>query len=166
MSLEALRAALPGYAEDIEQNLGLMIDGSALSERQLWGTVVAVAAAARNAVVLRELVEEAAAHVPAEVVTAAKAAASIMAMNNVYFRAKHVIGADLPARLRMRVVARLGVDKIDFELWCLAVSAINGCEVCVRAHHAALDVSAEAANDALRIAAIVHAAAVALDAEV
>ncbi|SDN39210.1 carboxymuconolactone decarboxylase family protein [Allokutzneria albata] len=169
MSLEALRAALPGYADDIEQNLGLVIDGSALPERQLWGTVVAVAVAARNAEVLRELTEEAVARVPAEVVTAAKAAAAIMAMNNVYFHAKHVIGADLPARLRMRVVARPGVDKIDFELWCLAVSAINGCEVCVEAHHRALraaDVSAEAVNDALRIAAVVHAVAVTLDAEV
>ena len=168
MSLDALRAAMPGHAEDIEQNLGLVIDGSALPERQLWGTVVAVAVAARNAAVLRELVEEATARVPAEVVTAAKAAASIMAMNNVYFRAKHVIGAELPARLRMRVVARPGVDKIDFELWCLAVSAITGCEVCLQAHDEALraaGVPAETVNEALRIAAVVHAAAVTLDAE-
>ncbi|GAA3992933.1 alkyl hydroperoxide reductase [Allokutzneria multivorans] len=164
MSLDALRAALPEYAADIEQNLGLVFTGSSLSEQQLWGTAVAVAVAARNAVVLRELAEDLA----PEVVTAAKAAASVMAMNNVYFRAKHMIGSELPARLRMRVVARPGVDKIDFELWCLAVSAVTGCEVCVVAHNDALraaGVSAEAVNDALRIAAVVHSAAVTLDAE-
>ncbi|WP_086820050.1 carboxymuconolactone decarboxylase family protein [Allokutzneria sp. NRRL B-24872] len=164
MSLDALRAAMPGHAEDIAQNLDLVINGSSLPPRQLWGTAVAVAVAARNAVVLRELAEG----VDKEVITAAKAAASVMAMNNVYFRAKHMIGSELPARLRMRVVARPGVDKIDFELWCLAVSAITGCEVCVVAHNEALraaGVSAEAVNDALRIAAVVHAAAVTLDAE-
>ena len=59
-----------------------------------------------------------------------------MAMNNVYYRFTHLARArlqDVPAKLRMNVIARPGVDKVDFELWSLAVSAINGCGMCVDA---------------------------------
>ena len=69
---------------------------------------------------------------------AARAAASIMAMNNIYYRFTHLASAPdyktLPARLRMNVIGKPGVDKADFELWCLAVSAINGCGVCIDSH--------------------------------
>ena len=37
----------------------------------------------------------------------------------------------MPARLRMNVMANPGVEKVDFELWSLAVSAINGCGMCI-----------------------------------
>ncbi|HEY8373080.1 MAG TPA: carboxymuconolactone decarboxylase family protein [Pseudonocardiaceae bacterium] len=172
MSLEALKEALPGYAKDTKLNLGSVIGTSTLPKQQLWGTVLAVAVACRNAQVLRELEEAAREHLTPEAVDAAKAAASIMAMNNVYYRAKHLIGdpeyGNLPARLRMQVIGNPGVDKTDFELWCLAVSAITGCGVCLESHEKALrnaGVPRETVHEALRIAAVVHAAAVTLDAE-
>ncbi|MFB9904540.1 carboxymuconolactone decarboxylase family protein [Allokutzneria oryzae] len=172
MSLDALKAAMPDYAKDTKLNLGSVIGTSTLPKQQLWGTAVAVAVAARNAEVLRELVEAASEHVPAEVVTAAKAAASIMAMNNIYYRSKHLIGdeeyTNLPARLRMQVIGNPGVDKVDFELWCLAVSAVTGCGICLESHEKALrkaGLSRETVHEALRIAAVVHGAAVTLEAE-
>lgn len=172
MGLDALRAALPEYAKDTRLNLGSVLTASTLPTQQLWGTALACAVAARNAVVLREIAEEAAGQLKPEAVTAAKAAASIMAMNNVYYRAKHLVGDDgyqaLAARLRMQVIARPGVDKVDFELWSLAVSAITGCGVCLESHERTLraaGLSREAVHEALRIAAVVHAAAVTLDAE-
>jgi alkyl hydroperoxide reductase subunit D len=73
----------------------------------------------------------------------------------------------MPARLRMNVIGNPGVPKTDFELWCLAVSAINGCGACIDAHEKVLresGVSAEAVHAALRYAAIVQSAAVALEA--
>src|SRR5204862_96628 len=71
-------------------------------------------------------------------VSAAHAAASIMAMNNVYYRFLHLVEdaeyAKLPARLRMNVIGSPGIARADFELLALAVSAINGCGTCVASH--------------------------------
>lgn len=67
--------------------------------------------------------------------TAAKGSAAIMAMNNVYYRGMHLLGdpeyRNLRAGLRMNFMADHGVGKLDFELWSLAVSAINGCRRCL-----------------------------------
>jgi alkyl hydroperoxide reductase subunit D len=172
MSLDALKSALPDYAKDTKLNLGSVIGTSTLPKQQVWGTALACAVAARNADVLRSIDESAREFLTEEARTAAKAAASIMAMNNVYYRAKHLIGdpgyATIPARLRMQIIAKPGVDKVDFELWCLAVSAITGCGVCLESHDKALranGVGRETVHEALRIASVIHAAAVTLDAE-
>ncbi|AUS79584.1 alkyl hydroperoxide reductase [Actinoalloteichus sp. AHMU CJ021] len=172
MSLDALRSALPAYAKDTKLNLGSVIGTSTLPKQRLWGTVLAVAIACRNEQVLRELESEAREHLSEEALNAAKAAASIMAMNNIYYRSKHLIGDaeydNLPARLRMQVIGNPGVDKVDFELWSLAVSAITGCGVCLESHEKTLrksDLPRETIHEALRVAAVVHAAAVTLDAE-
>jgi alkyl hydroperoxide reductase subunit D len=94
-----------------------------------------------------------------------------MAMNNVYYRFVHLSSnkeyGTMPARLRMNVIANPGVDKTDFELWSLAVSAINGCGSCIDAHEKALmtaDVPAAAIQAAVRFAAIIQSAAIALEA--
>lgn len=102
---------------------------------------------------------------------AAKAAAAIMGMNNIYYRFTHLVGRDypnMPARLRMNIIGRPGVQQVDFELWCLAVSAINGCGACMESHERAVrkaGLSADQVQDAVRIAAVVHAIAVVVDAE-
>ncbi|WP_433130339.1 carboxymuconolactone decarboxylase family protein [Micromonospora sp. CA-240977] len=172
MGLDAVKAALPEYAKDIRLNLGSTVGASTLTPVQTWGTALACAVAARNPTVLREIAAEALGHLGAEGVEAAKGAAAIMAMNNIYYRAKHLIGdeqyASMPARLRMQIIARPGVDKGDFELWCLAVSAVTGCGVCLESHEKTLRASGftrEQVHEALRISAVVHAAAVTLDAE-
>jgi alkyl hydroperoxide reductase subunit D len=104
--------------------------------------------------------------------TAAKAAAAVMAMNNIYYRFTHLASATdyrtMPARLRMNVIGKPGVEKADFELWSLAVSAINGCGTCIDAHERELraaGLSAEMIQAAVRIAAVVHAVAVTLESE-
>ncbi|GAB3955471.1 carboxymuconolactone decarboxylase family protein [Micromonospora vulcania] len=172
MGLDAIRAALPPYATDIELNLGSIGATATLTPVQSWGTALACAVAARNPVVLREIAADAAGHLTPEGLEAARAAAARMAMTNVYHRATHLMGdgqyAAMPARLRMRIVARPGVDKGDFKLWCLGVSAIFGCGVCLESHEKALrgrGFTREQVLDALRISAVVHAAAVTLDAE-
>ena len=172
MGLDALKEALPEYAKDTKLNLSSVITTSKLPEQQLWGTVVATALAARSTKVIQELVEEAKGHLTDEALRAAKAAASVMAMNNVYYRTMHLIGdeeyANLPARLRMQIIGNPGVDKIDFELWCLAVSAVNGCGRCLESHEKVLrnaGMSREPIQEAVRIASVVHAAAATIDAE-
>ena len=93
-----------------------------------------------------------------------------MAMNNIYYRFTHLASdpdyATMPARLRMNVIANPGVEKLDFELWSLAVSAVNGCGRCIEAHEDVLlkaGVPKEAIQDAIRIAAIVFSVSVTLE---
>ncbi|MEU5862690.1 MULTISPECIES: carboxymuconolactone decarboxylase family protein [unclassified Nonomuraea] len=172
MSVDNLKSLLPDYAKDTRLNLGSVTTTSSLTDQQLWGAVLACALATRSARVIAELSQDAADHLSAEAFTAAKAAASIMAMNNVYYRATHLIGdetyATLPARLRMSVIGNPGVDKTDFELWCLAVSAVNGCGRCLESHEQVLrgaGMPREQVQEALRVAAVINATAATLEAE-
>jgi alkyl hydroperoxide reductase subunit D len=165
MSLDALRAGLPAYAKDLSLNLSSLASETLLTDQQKWGAFVASAYAAGTPAVVQAI--EAAAReagLSPEAMTAAKAAAAIMGMNNVYYRATHLLAnkeyATLPARLRMNVLANPGVEKADFELWSTAVSAVNGCGMCLDAHEAELKkhgVSAQQIQAALRIAAVVNA---------
>ncbi|MFC9969269.1 alkyl hydroperoxide reductase [Spirillospora sp. NPDC127200] len=172
MSVDALKSSLPDYAKDTKLNLGSVTSTSQLSEQQLWGTVLATALASRNPVVIRELAEEAGDYLSAEAFEAAKGAASIMAMNNVYYRSTHLLSDEtygtLRAGLRMNIIGKPGVDKVDFELWCLAVSAVNGCGQCLDSHERVLrdaGMPREQIQEAIKIAAVVHAAALTLEGE-
>jgi alkyl hydroperoxide reductase subunit D len=171
MSLEHLKSALPDYAKDIRLNLGSLATEPSLSAEQRAGTFVAAAIASRNPTVTEAIIAEFAADLSPEALSAAKAASAIMAMNNVYYRFTHLVGGDypaMPAKLRMNVMARPGVDKATFELWSLAVSAINGCGMCMESHERAVrqnGLTTEQVQAAVRIAAVVHAAATTLDAE-
>ncbi|MEA2736727.1 MAG: lipoyl-dependent peroxiredoxin subunit [Acetobacteraceae bacterium] len=171
MSLETLKSALPEYAKDLRLNIGSLATEPSLSDEQRAGTFVASAIAARNPEVTAAIIGEFGRHLSIEALNAAKAAAAIMAMNNIYYRFTHLVGGDypnMPAKLRMNVMAKPGVDKGTFELWSLAVSAINGCGMCMESHERAVrqhDMSAEQVQAAVRIAAVVHAVAATLDAE-
>lgn len=171
MSIEDLKTRIPDYAKDIRLNLSSMLQSDALTPAQAAGAAVAAAYAARNADVLRAVVAETGDSLSPEQLTAAKAAGAIMSMNNIYYRSTHQLGGDygkLPARLRMNVIANHGVDKVDFELWSVAASAINGCGMCLSSHEREVrskGLSAEAVRDAVRIAAIIHSAAAVIEAE-
>ena len=166
MSLDALGETLPAYAKDLSLNLSSLEAETLLTDQQKWGTFVASAYAVSSGPVIRAVDSAArAAGLTEEAHTAAKAAAAIMAMNNVYYRSLHIMhnGEEyrtLPARLRMTIIGNPGVDKCDFELWSTAVSAVNGCGMCIDAHEAELkkhcltNVQIQAA---LRIAAVVNA---------
>jgi alkyl hydroperoxide reductase subunit D len=172
MSLDALKEALPEYAKDLKLNLGSVIGNSTLPEQQLWGTVLVSAIATRAAFTLTELDAEAREHLSAEAYTAAKAAAAVMAMNNIYYRTRHLLSdheyANLRAGLRMNVIGNPGVEKADFELWSFAVSAINGCGACLDSHEKVLreaGMSRETIQEAFKIASVVHAVGVTLESE-
>jgi alkyl hydroperoxide reductase subunit D len=173
--MDALRDRIPDYAKDLRLNIGSVLTpqgAPGLTEPQLWMTALASAIAARNADLVR-IVEGAAAQKlePAQV-EAARAAAAIMGMNNIYYRFLHLVEDDeyskLPAKLRMNVLGNHGIDKADFELISLAVSAVNGCGKCVASHERKLrehDVGRESVQSAVRIASVIHAVAGVLDYE-
>lgn len=168
MSIDRIKEALPEFAKDLKLNLGAIIRDSELSEQQLWGTLLATAAATRCDRLIAEITEDALDVLSQEAFHAALGTASIMAMNNVFYRTKGQLGGrydDLRAGLRMNIIANPGVPKADFELWSLAVSAINGCTHCLEAHENVLreaEVSRQSIFDAIRIASIVSGVAQAL----
>ena len=175
MNIEQIRDSLPDYARDLKLNLGSVLTAQGapgLSERQIWSIALASAVASRNTGFARSIEAQAKAHIADIEVEGAKAAAAIMGMNNIYYRFLHLVEdgeyQTMPARLRMNVIANHGIDKLDFELISLAVSAVNGCGLCVTSHEKKLrahEVSREAIQSAVRIAATIHAVAVTLEYE-
>ena len=168
--VEELRAGIPDAARDIKLNLQSVLQPGSLTPAQTWGVAVASAIATRNTRLRDALIEDARALVGAEVIDDAMAAAALMAMNNVYYRFRHMIGkpsySEKPARLRMQRIVKPAMNKTDFELFCLAVSAINACEMCIRSHEDVVvkgGLSEEQIHDAIRIAATINAAAVAIE---
>ena len=173
--MDALRDRIPDYARDLRLNLSSVLTpqgAPGLSASQLWMTALASAIASRNAELARAVEAAATEKLEPVQVDAARAAAAIMGMNNVYYRFLHLVEDDeyakLPARLRMNVIGSPGVDKADFELMSLAVSAVNGCGKCVSSHERILrqhDLGREAVQSAVRIASVIHAVAGVLDYE-
>ena len=172
MSIDTLRDALPAYAKDLSLNLSSLASETTLSDAQKWGCFLACAYAVGEPQTVRAFEAEAAARLTPEGLNAAKSAAAIMGMNNIYYRALHLMHnaeyKTLPARLRMNILANPGAPKAEYELWCTAVSAINGCGACIDAHektlreHGVTNVQVQAS---LRIAAVVHAVSRVLAAE-
>ena len=170
--MESLYTDFPDYARDIKLNLQNVMKQEELTAQQRWGAAVASAIAARSARLTSAIVAEAVQYLSPEALNAAKAAAAVMGMNNIYYRFQHLSGneryAQIPARLRMQVIRSHGSDPVDFELWSTAVSAINGCGVCVASHEKVLrekGVTEEKILAAIRIAGVIHAAAAIFDAE-
>lgn len=171
MTIENLKNRIPDYAKDIRLNFSSLTNEVSLTTQQRAGTFIATALASRNAEVTRTVLAEFGPQLSEEALTAAKAAASIMGMNNVYYRFVHLVGGDyarMPAKLRMNVMAKPGVEKADFELWSLAVSAVNGCGMCLESHEKVVreaGLTQEQVQAAVRIASVVHAVACILDGE-
>ena len=172
MSINTLKTLVPDYAKDLKLNLGSLANEDDLNDQQKWGTFLACALASRNETVIAMINAEAEDHLSAEALNGAKAAAAIMGMNNIYYRFAHIATSKdymtMPAKLRMNVIGNPGVDKIDFELWSLAVSAINGCGMCIDAHEKQLidhGMSKMQIQAAVRIASTIHAIAAVMDGE-
>lgn len=168
-ALESLRQRFPDYAKDIKLNLQAVLTDSTLSPQQVWGVAVASAIASGNPVLRDATIADARKSVEPKVLEDAAAAATLMAMNNIYYRFRHMVEkpeyAQKSPKLRMNRMMQPTTTKVDFELYSLAVSAIHGCEMCVRAHEKVIvehGISEDQVNDAIRIAATIHAAAAAL----
>ena len=172
MTIKSLRGKLPEYAKDTKINLGKLVSGddvAGLTTNQAYGIALASAYATKQQDVIRAVNEQVADTLSDAEVQAAKAAATIMGMNNIYYRFVHLVSdADyqkMPAGLRMNIIANSGIDKIDFELMSLAVSAINGCGMCIDAHvHEVVKggVSKQGVQSTIKIASVLGATAQAM----
>lgn len=175
MSIDTIKQQIPDYAKDLRINLGNVLDADqneGLGENQVWAVALATAIASRNPGLTRVIEHEAASVLDEQWLAGARAAAAIMGMNNIYYRFVHLASNEeygkMPARLRMNVIGSPGISKEDFELISLAVSAVNGCGLCIDSHERVLKkagVGSDAIQNAVRIAAVIHAVAVTLEAE-
>ena len=166
MSLKEFADTLPEYAKDLRLNIGSRLGDQTLGESKKYGLILACA----HGTGYRPIVAAAEAEVEGKLdeayANAARAAAAVMAMNNVYYRFVHLasnpVYGTLPAKLRMNVIGNPGIDKADFELFSLAVSAQNGCGMCIDSHERVLSqhgVKSETIQAAARIAAVMKAVA-------
>lgn len=170
-NLNALRETLPEAARDIKLNLQSVLQAATLSVPQTWGTAVACALAVRNPQLTAAVLADArAAGVEEGTLEDARAAAILMGMNNVYYRFRHSIGKEAysqkPARLRMLRLNQVSSNKGDMDLFCFAVSAVSFCQACMNSHEEELlkhGLTEDHAHDAVRIAAVINATAVALE---
>ena len=172
MSIETLQSLIPAYARDLSSNLTNLLNETIVNDQQKWGTFLSCAHAVGVPAVVKNIEAAAGEVMTSEAMTAAKAAAAIMGLNNVYFRALHLMQnkeyEKMRAGLRMNILTNPGVDKVDFELWSLAVSAVNACGLCMDSHEKVLrnhGVTAVQIQAALRIASTVNAISAVLRAE-
>lgn len=173
MNIEQLTSSLPIYAKDIKLNLATVLSEEGapdLTLRQIHGIALASAFTTKNQMVINAFLKESFNHLSAEEINAAKAAALMMAMNNIYYRFTHLMSdkdySVMPAKLRMNIIANPGIERIDFELYCLAISTLNGCGLCMNAHANELVKSTKvtklAIQSTVRIASVLNALALAV----
>ncbi|RST30855.1 alkyl hydroperoxide reductase [Sphingomonas ginkgonis] len=165
-SLKEFADTLPDYAKDLRLNLGSMLSDQLLGDQRKYGLLLACAHGSGYRPLVAAAEAECAPKLSSEVANAARSAAAVMAMNNVYYRFVHLASNEeygrLPARLRMNAIATHGTDKADFELYSLAVSAMNGCGMCIDSHEKQLlqhGVKPETIQAAARMAAVMKGVA-------
>lgn len=166
MSIAILKESIADFAKDIRLNVDSVLssEGSpGLTSEQIHGIALACSYAVSSQRLADALREDFA--FSDEIVNAAKSAATIMAMNNVYYRFLHLAEekelGKMPARLRMNVIGKPGIPKVDFELMSLAVSAISGCGSCINAHVNEVKkagVPLEGIQSTVKIASVINAA--------
>ena len=168
MSISEVKSKIGDFSKDTRINLPKVFteDGSKdLSLQQIFSIALSVAYALRNKTLVDAIKADGSDHLDDMHIQAAKSSASIMAMNNIYYRFVHLVGdteyGRMPAGLRMQVIMNSGIDKKTFELMSLAVSSINGCGMCMESHAKTLEnegVSKIAVQSAVRISAVLSAA--------
>jgi alkyl hydroperoxide reductase subunit D len=168
--IDALRETFAEPSKDMKLNLGNIASSDHLDAEQIWGVALTSVYYIGEPKLQAALTQDAkAAGVTDAVVEDAKAAATLMGMNTIYYRFRHLVGKESyktkPARLRMTWMAKPKTSKATYELMSIAVAVLAGCEVCVKTHEASIlqhGLSEEHVHDAVRIAAVLQGCAVAV----
>ncbi len=168
-NIDLLRDKFPEPAKDTKLNLGGLASSEVFDAEQMWGVALASAYYLGDQSLSTALLADAkAAGVGDALLEDAQAAATLMGMNTVYFRFRHLVHKEVytqkPARLRMQWMARPKTSKALFELMSLAIAALAGCEACIKAHEASVQqhgLGEEHVHEAVRVASILYGAMVA-----
>ena len=169
--IDRVKDMLPEEAKDLKLNLGGIFASEILAETQVWGVLLTSAYFLKDNQLIEAFAEDAkAAGMTEGLISDSKAAASLMGMNTIYYRFRHLVENDIyekkPARLRMQRMTKPETSKVDFELDSMAAAILAGCGMCINAHEASIlkeGLAEDHVNEVARIAAIVHGVSIALN---
>ncbi len=156
------------HAKDVKINLQTLInlENQVLTNQQVFRAALTSAFVTKQEILIKILKNEVQNILSEDEIKAAKNAASLMAMNNLYYRFLHISEdkeySQMPAGLRMRGILDHGIDKVNFEIFSLAASIINGCAMFIDAHANQLvkqSLSKSQVQMVAKIAAVVSSAA-------
>ncbi len=162
--MEQFLESLPSFAADIKLNSKALMESKILSKKQVSLIFLACTFGSKNKA-LFDVFQSYYSDLNQAEVEGAQIASTIMSMTNVYYRFTHLVSnkeyEKLPAGLRMNKMAPMshGLDPIDFELCSIAVSALNGCGMCIDSHERKLkkeNVESVWIQEAVKIAAVVN----------
>ena len=168
---KALLQKLPDEAADLNVNAERVLGGESLNAVQTWGSALAAAYFIRQPELTEAILADAkAAGLDDEHLSDAKGAAALMGMNTVYFRFRHIMHTEAYTQkafnLRMTRMQQVATDQMHFELYSIGPAALAGCELCLKAHEAAVKkggLNEDNVHDAVRIASVLNGIAVALE---
>lgn len=141
--LDLLEEGKSRYLADLKINFKNSLESEFLSKKEIALLGISISVNGNHAV-LRNFFTQFAAEekATAEEIAEAVACASLLSANNVFYRFRHFMNKEkyneIPARIKMNIMGRPVNGKEFFELISLAVSAVNGCEMCVKAHESSL----------------------------
>lgn len=151
------------YLRDLKMNVKSVLASESLNPKESYLLALAIATNNNNAILVSAFSAKAKEHEATEAEVAdAQACASLLAANNVFYRFRHFVDKEFynnaPARLRMNIMMNPVLGKEFFELVSLAVSAVNGCEMCVKSHEQSVlhaGSSEQRIWDAIRLASVI-----------
>ena len=162
--VDQIKETIPDYAKDTRLNIDAVVKRSSLAQDEAEACALAAAFATGNTKLWTWMQSQIADQKESE---AAITAASLMAMNNVWYPYVEMAGdpnlSGLPAQLRMNAIATHGgTTKARFEAYSLAASIVGKCHFCVKAHYDTLKqegYTVEQLRDIGRIAAVIASVA-------
>lgn len=161
--LDILEEGNSKYVRDNKLNLKSIFKSRHLTEEESVLIAVSCAVSAGNKTLAGGLIERGRkADIGADKLADAVACGSLLSVNNVLYRFRHMVGHDqydkMPAGLRMQIMMNPVMGKELFELASLAVSALNGCESCIKSHESSvleLGSNRDRVFESIRIASVV-----------
>ena len=162
-ALTLLEQGQSRYLRDLKLNFSSTLSSEHLSAKEIGLLGLSIAVNERNDLMInffKKFASENEANL--EELAEAVACASLLASNNVFYRFRHFTQKEkygqIPARIRMQIMMKPVTGKEFFELMSLAISAVNGCEMCVNSHEDSLlklGATEERIFDAVRIASLI-----------
>ncbi|MDB5228613.1 MAG: alkylhydroperoxidase [Bacteroidota bacterium] len=161
--LQQLAAGESKYLRDLKMNVKSVLASEQLSPKETYLVALAIATNNNNVILCNSFSYKAKENGATDAeIAEAQACASLLSANNILYRFRHFVEKEpynnAPARLRMNIMMSPVLGKEFFELISLAVSAVNGCEMCVKSHEASVIQAGSDVSrvwDSIRIASVI-----------
>lgn len=152
------------YIRDLRINVKNALQAEGLLTKEAYLIALSVAVNEKNDVLIKSFTELAKDNEATDAeIAEIYSCASLLGVNNVFYRFRHFVGKEsyqnMPARVKMNIMMNPVLGKEFFELVSLVISAVNGCEMCVKSHEVSvlnLGASEERIFDAIRLGAVIR----------